>query len=149
MRHPRLRAAAATAVVLAAIGATVAVAGARSSSGPRTIRFTATQTGGFFPHGRPDPGSAFGSSQRISADDGSDGSAMVLCMFITTRDRLCTLEVTTSKGLLTLQGVAYNVNRNAPFVIDGGTGAYAVGRGTAAVNDVNQKATDITVTLTR
>lgn len=148
MRHPLLRAAAATAVVVAAAAIIVAAAGAQSSRG-RTIHFTATQSGGFFPHGRPHPGSVFGSTQRITADDGSNGSAMVLCTFITARDRFCTLEITTSRGRLTLQGVAYNVNRNAPFVINGGTGAYAVGRGTAAVNDVNQKTTDIAVTLAR
>lgn len=140
---------ASAAAVLALAGVGVAVASAQSSSQPRVIRFTASQTGGFFPHGHPHAGSVFGSTQRIAGDDGSKGTAVVLCTFITNDKRFCRLELVLSNGLITLEGVAHNVNRNAPLVVNGGTGAYSVARGSASVNDVSQRTTDVTVTLPR
>jgi hypothetical protein len=137
------------AALLALVGVGVAVASAESPPGARVIQFTAAQTGGFLPHGRPHPGSVFGTTQRVAGDDGSKGSAMVLCTFITDDKRFCRLELILPKGLITLEGVAYNVNRNAPLIVNGGTGAYSVARGSATVNDMSRSTTEITLTLPR
>ena len=145
MRHPPLRLLVTTAAVVAVVGAVVAIASARTASNPSVIRFTLTRTGGFFPHARPSPGSMFGATERVVGNDGSTGTGLVLCTYI--NNEFCSVEITTSKGLITLQGVSYQVNRNRPLVVNGGTGAYAVARGKAAITDVNQKTTNIAVTL--
>jgi hypothetical protein len=140
--------AAMTAAAAALIGVLAASATAQSSDSPRTIHFTLVRApGGFFPPGPPQPGDRFGSLQIVSGDDGSNGKADVLCTFMTTHTRFCNVQFKLSTGTLAFQGIAYDRNKNAPFTVTGGTGAYAVARGSAAVNDVNETTVSFTVKL--
>jgi hypothetical protein len=136
---------AATAVAAALIGVFPTSSSARSSHSPRTINFTLQRVTGFFPPGQPQPGDR--SLQTLAGDDGSSGSADVLCTFITTQARFCDVQFTLSTGLLSFQGIASEPNNNEPFTVTGGTGAYAVGRGSATVNDVNDTSVRFTVGL--
>lgn len=138
---------AAAAVALAVLEGPVANAGTGTSHSSSTITFTLERVGGFFPHGQPQPGTSYGSVQTVTGDDGSTGTGDVLCTFVTEQARFCDVQLTMSKGLLSLQGIAYEPNVNEPFTVTGGTGAYAVGRGSAIVNDVNETTVRFTVKL--
>ncbi len=149
MRRFLLRKVTATATVLTVVGVAVAIATAQSFPKPRAIHLTFVQTAGFFPHGQPQPGAVIGSTQRVRGDDGSKGTAAVLCTLITMNDRLCAIQLNGSRGLLALQGITHSANKDVPITVVGGTGAYRVARGSGAVNDTNQQTTEITVTLAR
>jgi hypothetical protein len=137
MKHRFLAVALVAAAAL--VGVFAASGAARSSQSPRTINFTLRGTGGFFPPRRKQqpPGTRYGTAVRVAGDDGSKGSGDVLCTFIKADDRLCNVQLTLSKGNLALQGIAHGPNVNEPFIVTGGTGAYAVARGSALVNDVD------------
>jgi hypothetical protein len=67
----------------------------------------------------------------------------------TPRHRLGTHSVASTQQtrLHSLQGIAYEPNINEPFTVTGGTGAYAVARGLANVNDVNETTVRFTMKL--
>jgi hypothetical protein len=149
MKRSAVTIGAVAAVAVALIGV---LAAANSSAVPqhrsRTVTFTlARAAGGFFPHGKPKPGTRYGSVQTVRGDDGSKGSAEVLCTFITAQARFCDVQFTLSTGTLAFQGIAYEPNINEPFTVTGGTATYAAGRGSATVNDVNKSTVRFTVKL--
>jgi hypothetical protein len=113
----------------------------RSPRSPRTINFTLTAMPGqgFFPTpGQPPtPGTRYGSELTVTGDDGSKGTGYVLCTFIAGDARLCSVQLFLSSGQIVFQGIAHGPNVNEPFAVLGGTGAYAVARGSAVVNDVD------------
>jgi hypothetical protein len=147
MKRSLVTVAVAMAAAIALIGVLATSSNAQSSHRPATIRFTLVRVGGFFPRGQPKPGMTFGSVQTVTGDDGSKGSADVLCTFITANAQFCNVQFNLSTGTLAFQGIAHRVNNNAPFTVIGGTGAYAVARGSATVNDVTETTTRFTVTL--
>jgi hypothetical protein len=140
-----LAAAAAAAGLL--IGVLATRSDARSPHSPQTITFTLVRVSGFFPPGPPKPGTRYGSLQTVTGDDGSTGTADVLCTYITTQTEFCNLQFTLTTGLLAVQGIARQPNDNEPFTVTGGTGAYAIARGTATVSDVNETTVRLTVKL--
>jgi hypothetical protein len=150
VKHLLVTVAAATSLAVGVIGVLAPSSSAQSSHKPRTITLTLVPTGaGFFlPPGSPKPGTRLGSVQTVRGDDGSKGSADVLCTFIKAPQvQFCDLQFHLSTGLLSLQGIAHQPNKNEPFTVTGGTGAYAVGRGSARVTDVSDSTTSVTVKL--
>jgi len=93
---------------------------------------------GFFPTGgeKQQPGTRYGTATNVTGDDGSRGTGYVLCTFIAGDARLCNVQLTLSTGQLAFQGIAHGPNVNEPFTVIGGSGAYAVARGAARVNDL-------------
>jgi hypothetical protein len=153
MRRPLVLVAIATAIV---IGGAFAASGAARSSHPRswhrprTINFTLTAIPGegFFPSGPTPPGTRYGSALTVTGDDGSRGNGDVLCTFIAGDARFCNVQLFLSTGQLAFQGIAHAPNVNEPFTVVGGTGAYAVARGSARVNDVNPNSESAPVRFT-
>jgi hypothetical protein len=130
--------------VVAAVFAATGTAGSspsRPSKGARTINFTLTSIPGegFFPTPgqAPPPGTRYGSTVNVAGNDGSKGTGYVLCTFIAGDARFCDVQLFLSTGQLAFQGIAHGPNVNEPFTVTGGTGAYAVARGSALVNDVD------------
>jgi hypothetical protein len=137
--------AAALVLALAAVLAAVFGAGGAAGSSPpraaRTVNFTLTAIPGqgFFPTPgqAPSPGTRYGSALNVTGDDGSKGTGYVLCTFIAGDARFCDVQLFLSSGQIAFQGIAHGPNVNEPFTVTGGTGAYAVARGSALVNDVD------------
>lgn len=147
MRRSLRTVAVAAALAAFLVGVLAARSSAQSPHSPRTITFTLQRVSGFFPPGPPEPGTTDGSLQSVTGDDGSTGTGDVACTYITTQTEFCNVQFSLSTGLLSLQGIAYQPNDNAPFTVTGGTGAYATARGSATVNDVNQTTVRFTVRL--
>jgi hypothetical protein len=137
-------AAAAVAVVPVALLATSGSAQSPTTTSLHLIEKD-QKTVGFGPNHRPRQGDRFGFGSTVTGDD--TGRNRGVCTAIGTQ-ALCTVNETLSKGTLTAQGmVSLSTNKNAPFTITGGTGAYDGARGTALVTDVNSTTTDIRITL--
>jgi len=144
-------------VILPAVLATAIVAGAavltttgsaQTAGGPRTIHFTATQTGGFHPKGRPHPGSVVGFTDTLKGDDGSTGRDVGVCTIATGTSAICHVQFVLSTGQLAFQNAPDGSKKDSPGTVIGGNGAYLGARGSASVTEISKKTTEITVNLT-
>ena len=142
-----LRSMLALVAVLAALGAiAIQAAGGSAAPAPKSLHLISTtqKKVGFFPKHRPRQGDTFGFGDSVSGDD--TGIDRGVCTFIGGKN-LCSLQVQLSKGTLSLQGFATNKPRNLAIPVLGGTGAYDGAGGTAIVNQLNKRATDISITF--
>jgi hypothetical protein len=134
-------------VAVAAI-AVIASAGSAQSPAGTTLNLVSKSENkvGFGPNHAPRPGDRVGFGSRYTS--GETGYDRGICTFVTKAQALCTVEVKLSKGTLTAQGfVTEAKQKDNPFIITGGSGAYDGARGTAFVTDVSDTTTDIRVEL--
>jgi len=132
---------------LAALGAiAIQATGGSAAPSPKSLHLISTtqKKVGFFPKHRPRQGDTFGFGDRVTGDD--TGIDRGICTFVG-RQNLCNLQIQLSKGTLSLQGFATNKPRNLAIPVLGGTGAYDGAGGTAIVNQLNKRATDISITF--
>lgn len=139
----------AAAVAAAASIAVIATSGSAQVPTVTSLHLTGTaqKTVGFFPnHGRPRQGDRFGFGDTITGDD--TGVDRGVCTVIGSSG-VCTVQVNLAHGTLTAQGTTSlsHPNKNTPYAINGGTGAYNGARGTALVTDSSSKTTDIQISL--
>jgi len=148
MKRFLVPAVAATAAAVALTGVLTASATAQPSPSPRTIHFTLVrQPGGWFPSANPQPGETLGAQQAVTGDDGSKGTGNIQCTIYTANQELCDVVLRMSTGQIAFQGIVPREIKNTRIIVTGGTGAYAVARGSAVVNDVTETVTSFTVKL--
>jgi hypothetical protein len=136
-------------VACIATAAVLATSGSAQNPMPTSLHLIDKESSsvGFFPHHRPRQGDRLGFGNTVTGDD--SGYDRGVCTVIGKGKALCNVEERLSRGTLSAQGFVNldRPNKNAPFAVTGGTGAYDGARGTALVTDVNDKTTDIQVTL--
>ena len=138
---------------LTALGAVAAAAvivtsgSAQAPATPTSLHLVgkSQKTVGFFPKHRPRQGDTLGFGYRLSGDE--TGTDRLTCTVIGRDEATCIVQFRLSKGTLTAQGTGRERDKNAPFAITGGTGAYDGARGTALVTDTSATTSDIRITL--
>lgn len=135
------------ATAVAALVAALAGTGAAQTGGTELhLVGTSQKTAGFFPKGRPRPGSQIGFGDKIVGDD--SGVSRAVCTIVGgPGDLPCTIWVKLSKGTLEFQGMLPEKARNAPIAVVGGTGRYNGARGTAYATDEGKNKTSVVVDL--
>jgi hypothetical protein len=132
------------AVALTAAGAAAATGSAQSA--PSSLHFVlSNQTHvGFAPRHAPRQGDRVGFGERVSGAD--SGRSRALCTVIG-RDVMCSFELQLHNGTITAQGILPQQSRQTPVAVTGGTRAYDGARGTVLVTDVNQRTTNLDLSL--
>ena len=135
-RVPLALAAGVVAVVPIAL---LATSGSAQSPLPATLNLIEKdqKNVGFGPNHRPRQGDRFGFGSVVTGDD--TGRNRGICTVVGLQG-LCTVQETLSKGTLTAQGLIplQGKVKNVPFVITGGSGAYAGASG-SALRDRDQR----------
>ena len=135
---------------VAAIATIAVIASAGSAQSPTgtTLNLVSKSVNsiGFGFNHAPRPGDRIGfGSKYTGAQTGYDRG---ICTFVTKKQALCTVQVKLSTGSLSAQGFVTGAKqKDNPFIVTGGTGAYNGARGTAFVTDVSNSTSNIRVEL--